>query len=156
VAHPGSFLDYLGFTIHYLVNQDDPPNLTRVDEDGVSLRVFTSVWDTYLYGLFWEGGGQSFNSARGDITQPGVALAKGDPFYKAEDFQEAGIIKTWALADNIFLTADFRAQFILNEFEHIAHLNVTWSDAFALFEDYFSKKKPKPARPPKGYWPQPR
>ena len=118
--------------------------------------MFTTVWDTYLYGLFWEGGSQNFNSARGDVTQPGQALAKGDPFYKAEDFQEAGLIKTWDLANNIFLTFDFRAQFIQNGFQNIVHLKVTWRDAFALFEEYFSKKKPEPRRAPGTYWPQPR
>jgi len=154
--NPGGFFDNIGFTIHYLANEDDPPALPQVDEQGVSVRVFTTVWDTYLYGLFWDGGSQNFNSARGDITQPGIALAKGDPFYKANDFQEAGFIKTWDLADNIYLTLDFRAQFIQNEFEHIAHLNVTWRDAFALFEEYFSKKQSEPRQAPDTYWPQPR
>ena len=151
-----SFFENIGFTLHYLTNQDNPPGMPEVEDQGVSLRVFTTVWDTYLYGLFWDGGSPNFNSARGDITQPGVALAKGDPFYRADDFQEAGVIKALELADNIYLTFDLRAQFIQNEFEHIAHLNVTWRDAFALFEEYFSKKKAEPRQSPKTYWPRPR
>ncbi|MGP0629037.1 hypothetical protein ACTRW9_05000 [Nitrospina sp. 32_T5] len=156
ILHPGSFLDNIGFTIHYLVNQDDPPALPQVDEEGVALRVFATVWDTYVYGLFWEGGSAHFNSPRGDSTQPGVPLAKGDPFYKAEDFQEVGVIKTWTLGNNIYLTGDVRGQYILDRFVHIAHLNVTWRDSFALFEEFFSKKRPDPTRPPQVYWPQPR
>ena len=85
---------------------------------------------------------------------PGMPLAKGDPFYKAKDFQEVGVVKTWELADNVHVTGDFRVQFILNQVENIMHLNVGWSGTFPLFEDYFQKHKSHRGDPPPDYWPK--
>ena len=43
---------------------------------------------------------------------PGVALSKGDPFYRARIYDEVGIVKTWQLADEVIATADLRGQFL--------------------------------------------
>ncbi len=136
-------LDEIGFTVHYLYNSDDPPALPQVDDEGISARFFATLWDTYFYFLMWQGGSQTFNSPRGDITMPGIPLAKGDPFYKSNHFEEAGIVKTWELAEGVSLTFDFRGQFIVGEFVQIYALNFTWRESFPLFSDYFKNKKKK-------------
>ncbi len=136
-----SFLDEIGFTVHHLYNQDDPPALPLVDEEGLAVRAFATLWDTHFYYLNWDGGSQNFNSARGDILQPGIPLAKGDPFYKASNFWEVGVNKTWQLADKVTISVDLRGQFVLDQFEQIYAFNFTWRDSFPLFEDYFKKRQ---------------
>ncbi len=136
-----SFLDEIGFSVHHLYNQDDPPTLPAVDDEGLAVRAFTTLWDTRFYYLNWDGGSQNFNSPRGDVTQPGIPLAKGDPFYKASSFWEVGVAKTWELSDKVTVSVDLRGQFVLDQFEQIYALNFTWRESFPLFEDYFSKKK---------------
>lgn len=137
-----NWLDEIGFTIYYLQNTDDPPALPKVEEDGMAYRAFVTVWDTYIYYQHWRGGSLNFNSPRGDITMPGVPLAKGDPIYRAPIFDEVGLIKTWELADEVIATVDFRAQFLLGRFEPIIALNITWRPEFPMFEEYFKTRTP--------------
>ena len=88
-----------------------------------------------------DGGSQNFNSARGDVLQSGIPLAKGEPFYKASNFWEVGVNKTWQLADKVTISVDLRGQFVLDQFEHIYAFNFTWRESFPLFEDYFKKRQ---------------
>jgi hypothetical protein len=141
------WLNELGFTIHYLQNSDDPPALPKVDDSGMAYRAFITVWDTYIYYQHWRGGSLNFNSPRGDVTMPGIPLAKGDPLYRARIYDEVGLIKTWQLADEVIATVDLRAQFTLGRFQPIMALNVTWRPKFPLFENYF-KNRTKPAPEP--------
>ncbi len=136
-----NFLDEIGFSVHHLYNQDDPPALPTVDDEGLAVRAFATLWDTQFYYLNWDGGSQNFNSPRGDVTQPGIPLAKGDPFYKASNFWEVGVAKTWELSDKVTVSVDLRGQFVLDQFEQIYAFNFTWRESFPLFGDYFSKKK---------------
>ena len=140
-----SWLDEIGFTIHYLQNTDDPPGLPKVDEEGVAYRAFLTICDTYIYYQHWRGGSLNFNSPRGDVTMPGEALSKGDPLYRARIYDEVGIVKTWQLADEVIATADLRAQFLLGRFQPLMAFNITWRPKFPLFEEYFkTRKRPKP------------
>jgi hypothetical protein len=147
------WLDEIGFTVHYLYNSDDPPELPKVDEDGMAYRAFLTVWDTYIYYQHWRGGSLNFNSPRGDITMPGVPLAKGDPMYRARIFDEIGVVKTWQLADEVIATIDLRAQFLLGRFQPIMAFNITWRTEFPLFEEYFKTRtppRPEAIEPPIG------
>ncbi len=142
---PGGSLDWLdeiGFTVHYLQNTDSPPALPEVDDEGMAYRGFLTVWDTYVYYQHWRGGSLNFNSPRGDITLPGIALAKGDPLYRARIYDEVGIIKTWELADEVIATLDVRGQFTLGRFQPIVAVNITWRPKFPLFEEYFKTRTP--------------
>ncbi|MEE8259484.1 MAG: hypothetical protein V3R14_00650, partial [Nitrospinaceae bacterium] len=142
-----NWLDEIGFTVHYLYNSDDPPALPLVDEEGMAYRAFVTVWDTYIYYQHWRGGSLNFNSPRGDVTMPGVPLAKGDPLYRARIYDEVGLIKTWQLADEVIATLDVRGQFLLGRFQPIVTANITWRPKFPLFEDYF-KNRTRPAPEP--------
>ncbi len=147
------WLDEAGFTIHYLQNSDDPPALSRVDDEGMAYRAFVTVWDTYIYYQHWRGGSLNFNSPRGDAAMPGVPLAKGDPLYRARIYDEVGAVKTWELADEVIATVDLRGQFMLGRFQPIIAVNFTWRPKFPLFEDYFKNRtRPTPERiePPIG------
>ena len=134
-------LEELGFTVHYLRNKDDPTDRPDVEESGIATRVFAKVWGTDVHFLYWDGGSDNFNSSKGDIITPGVALAKGDPIYKAEDFQEIGFARSWMLSDEVSLDVDFRGQFIQDEVGAVFAFNFTWKPQFSLFEDYFAKKR---------------
>ena len=84
---------------------------------------------------------------------PGVPLAKGNPLYRAEKFDEVGLIKTWDLADEVIATFDFRAQFLLGRFLPRLALNITWRPEFPMFEEYFKTRtppQPEPIEPPIG------
>lgn len=147
------WLDEIGFTIYYLENTDAPPALPEVDEEGMAYRAFFTIWDTYIYYQHWRGGSLNFNSPRGDVTMPGVPLAKGDPIYRAEKFDELGLVKTWDLADEVIATFDFRALFLLGRIEPIVGLNFTWRPEFPIFEEYFKTRtppQPEPIEPPIG------
>ncbi|MDH3256687.1 MAG: hypothetical protein OEM27_03640 [Nitrospinota bacterium] len=147
------WLDEIGFTVHYLRNSDDPPALPEVNDSGMAYRAFVTVWDTYVYYQHWRGGSLNFNSPRGDVTMPGIALSKGDPMYRARIYDEVGVVKTWQLADEVIATIDLRAQFLLGRFQPIAVFNITWRPEFPLFEDYFktrSRPKPEAIEPPIG------
>jgi hypothetical protein len=148
-----SWLDEIGFTVHYLKNTDSPPVLPQVSEEGMAYRAFLTVWDTYIYYQHWRGGSLNFNSPRGDITMPGEPLSKGDPMYRARIYDEVGIVKTWELADEVIATVDLRAQFLLGKFQPIMVVNVTWRPEFPLFEEYFKTRtppKPETIEPPIG------
>jgi len=138
------WLSEIGFTVHYLQNSDDPPALPKVDDNGMAYRAFVTAWDTYIYYQHWRGGSLNFNSPRGDVTMPGIALSKGDPLYRARIYDEVGVVKTWQLADEVIATVDLRAQFLLGRFEPLVALNITWRPTFPLFEDYF-KNRTRPA-----------
>jgi hypothetical protein len=145
-----SFLDEIGFTVHYLQNTDDPPALPETDEEGMAYRAFLTVWDTYVYYQHWRGGSINFNSPRGDVTMPGEALAKGDALYRARIYDEVGVVKSWQLADEVIATMDFRAQFLLGRFQPLFAFNITWRPEFSLFEDYFKNRnqpRPEPIEP---------
>lgn len=147
------WLDEIGFTVYYLYNSDDPPILPQVSENGTAYRGFITVWDTYIYYQHWRGGSLNFNSPRGDFSMPGEPLAKGDPIYRASQFDEVGLIKTWDLADEVIATLDFRAQFLLGRFEPVMVLNFTWRPEFPIFEEYFKTRtppQPDPIEPPIG------
>jgi len=137
----GGILDELGFTVHYLYNKDIPPDFPKADEDGIAARVFAKLWDVYFYALAWEGGSQDFNSSQGDATHPGIALAKGDPIYKADNFQEVGFSKTWLLADDVTLDVAARGQYIEDKVGAIFMVSFTWAPSIALFEDYFAGRR---------------
>lgn len=139
----GGILDEIGFTVHYLYNADFPTDFPTAREDGIATKIFTRMWDVYFYALAWNGGSQDFNSAQGDSLRPGVPLAKGDPIYKADDFQEVGFIKTWRLADEVTLDLGARGQYIDDMVGGVFLFNFTWSPSIALFEDYFASR---PAR----------
>ena len=136
------WLDEIGFTVHYLHNSDDPPGLPKVEDEGMAYRAFLSIWDTYIYFQHWRGGSLNFNSPRGDVTMPGIALSKGDPLYRTRIYDEVGIVKTWQLADEVIATVDLRGQFLLGQFQPIMTVNVTWRPKFPLFEEYFRTRTP--------------
>lgn len=136
------WLDEIGFTVHHLLNSDDPPFLPKVEDEGMAYRAFLTTWDTYIYYQHWRGGSINFNSPRGDITMPGIALAKGDPLYRVRIHDEVGIVKTWQLADEVTATVDLRAQFLLGRFQPLMALNFTWRPEFPLFEEYFRTRTP--------------
>ena len=140
-----SWLDEIGFTVHYLHNSDDPPGLPKVEDEGMAYRAFLSICDTYVYYQHWRGGSLNFNSPRGDITMPGVVLSKGDPLYRARIYDEVGIVKTWQLADEVIATIDLRTQFLLGQIEPLMAINVTWRPKFPLFEEYFRTRTPPKA-----------
>jgi hypothetical protein len=83
-AGSSNWLSEIGFTVHYLQNSDDPPALPKVDDNGMAYRAFVTPWDTYIYYQHWRGGSLNFNSPRGDVTMPGIALSKGDPLPRAD------------------------------------------------------------------------
>lgn len=141
-AGSSGWLDEIGFTVHHLRNSDDPPTLPMVEDEGMAYRAFVTVWDTYVYYQHWRGGSINFNSPRGDITMPGMALAKGDPLYRVRIHDEVGVVKTWQLADEVTATVDLRAQFLLGRFQPIMALNFTWRPEFPLFEEYFRTRTP--------------
>ena len=153
IAGGSGWLDEIGFTVHHLRNSDDPPTLPKVNENGTAYRGFLTVWDTYIYYQHWRGGSLNFNSPRGDVTMPGVALSKGDPLYRARIYDEVGVVKTWQLANEVIATVDLRAQFLLGRFQPIMVFNITWRPEFPLFEDYFKNRArptPEPIEPPIG------
>lgn len=156
-----SFLDEIGFSIHYLTvkNRPAPLNIAacsikgdrtcdiKGDEDGVEGKLFGHFKGVYFHFLFWEGGGREFLSSR------------GDPIYQLERFQEFMIGKTWRLSDSAAITASF--QFINNGdgtmwLENLVSLE--WRFDVPLFRDYFKdlrkqkkiakarKSKRRPAR----------
>ena len=134
-----SFLNEAGFRAHYLYQKDEPFGMPKVDEDGVALRAWVELWGFNLFFGLWDGGSQNFNSGRGDIAQPGIALAKGNPLYRAQDFQEVGLYKIIHLADSVSARLDLRQQFVLDELVEVYALTVQWVEAFDLFEDYFRR-----------------
>ena len=149
---PG-WLDEIGFTVHYLKNIDDPPGLPEVDEEGMAYRAFLTVGGAYVYYQHWRGGSLNFNSPRGDVTMPGIPLAKGDVMYRARIYDEVGVVKSWQLADEVIATADVRGQFLLGRFQPIMVFNITWRPEFPLFEEYFKTRtppKPESIEPPIG------
>lgn len=139
-AGSSSWLNEIGFTVHYLQNTDDPPNSAQVDEEGMAYRGFFTVWDTYVYYQHWRGGSINFNSPVGDSTMPGEALSKGDPMFRARIYDEVGVVKAWQLAEEVIATVDLRGQFLLGRFHPVMVFNITWRPEFSLFEEYFKSR----------------
>ena len=97
----------------------------------MAYRAFVTVWNTFVYYKHWRGGSINFNSPRGDITMPGMALAKGNPLYRVR------------IHDEVTATVVLRAQFLLGRFQPIMALNFTRRPEFPLFEEYFRTRTPQ-------------
>lgn len=134
-----NFFDTLGFSVHYVKVKDEPSGELPVSkEGGVLTRFFARVWDVDLHFLFWEGGGPQFLTDR------------GDPLYKADDYQEFGVQKTFWLADDVGLTAGFKGQYVEGNFVHENLVSVKWHVDFPILPDYvrnLSKTLPYRDRP---------
>ena len=119
---------------------DEPANVPKVDETGVAAQAWINLWGINFVGRIWHAEGLSFNSRRGDIGQPGIALAKGNPLYRTDDFQELGFYKIFQLADTISMRFDLREQWVMDQTVEVYALTFQWVEGFDLFEDYFRKK----------------
>lgn len=135
-----SFFKEAGFRVHYLYQEDEPAGLIKLDERGVAVRAWVNLWGVNLVGRFWNADGGNFNSRRGDLGQPGIALAKGNPLYRAEEFQEVGIYKVFQLAESVSMRFDLRQQWVLDESVEVYAVTFQWVDGFDLFENYFRKR----------------
>ncbi len=134
-----TFFKEPGVRVHYLYQKEEAAGLQDIDESGFTLHGWVNLWGFNLFGRIWSADGSNFNSRRGDIEQPGIALSKGNPLYRAEDFQEIGLYKVWHLADSVSMRLDLRQQFVLDELVEVYGLTFQWVEGFDLFEDYFSK-----------------
>ncbi len=135
-----SFFREAGFRVHYLYQEDEPAGVIKLDERGVAVRAWVNLWGVNLVGRFWNADGGNFNSRRGDLGQPGIALAKGNPLYRAEEFQEVGIYKVFQLAESVSMRFDLRQQWVLDESVEVYAVTFQWVDGFDLFENYFRKR----------------
>ncbi len=135
-----SFFKEAGFRVHYLYQKDEPARMLKVDENGVAVKAWVNLWGVNFVGKFWNADGGNFNSRRGDIAQPGIALAKGNPLYRADEFQEIGLYKIWQLADSVSMRFDLRQQWVLDETVEVYGVTFQWVEGFDLFEDYFRKR----------------
>ncbi len=133
------FFKEAGFRVHYLYQKDEPAGVTGVEENGIAARAWVNLWGINFVGKIWHADGYNFNSRRGDIGQPGIALAKGNPLYRADDFQELGLYKVFQLAETVSLRFDLREQWVLDQTVEVYGLTFQWVEGFELFEDYFRK-----------------
>ena len=134
------FFKEAGFKVHYLYQMDEPASVPKVDETGVAAQAWVNLWGINFVGKIWHAEGRSFNSRRGDVGQPGIALAKGNPLYRADDFQELGLYKIFHLADTVSMRFDLRQQWVMDQTVEVYALTFQWVEGFDLFEDYFRKK----------------
>lgn len=128
------FLDEVGITLHYLSNRHtlETPTTANPETDGNGIlgKVFVKFRDgAELYYQQWDSDDNNFKPA------------KGDPLYKATDYKEVGIERTWLIGEGISLTASIKGQWVEGNFVHIDFLSVNWRGIFPLFEDYFRKIK---------------
>lgn len=127
------FLDEVGVTMNYLYNRNSPFTTTvknpKSDGSGVLGKIFIDFGEIEFYYQQWW---SKDNNFRPD---------KGDPLYKAKDYKEFGIEKTFLIGEGIFLTTAFKGQWLQGQFVHIDHLSVSWQGEFSLFEHYFEKIK---------------
>ncbi len=148
-----SFFREAGVKVHYLYQKDEPAGAPELDENGVAVKAWVNLWGINFVGRIWNADGGNFNSRRGDAGQPGIALAKGNPLYRADEFQEIGLYKVWQLAETVSMRFDLRQQWVLDESVEVYGLTFQWVDGFDLFEDYFRKHwksgNKKSARKPK-------
>ncbi|MFQ5481298.1 MAG: hypothetical protein ACE5ER_00965, partial [Nitrospinaceae bacterium] len=134
-----SFLQGAGAAVHYLYQKDEPPLAAKLEGDGIAARVWVDVMGFNVYFLNWDAGDPGFHSRRGDAAMPGVALAKGNPLYGADDFQEVGISRLWPLADAVHLRLDLRQQFVQDQMVEVYALTVQWREDFDLFANFFRR-----------------
>ena len=121
----------MGASLHYLYNYDKPSgNNPKLNSSGVLGKLFIRFMETteFYYQQWWS---------KNNNFKP----EKGDPLYKAKDYLEFGIEKTFPIGDVIHLTTSFKGQWVEGQFVHIDFLSVSWQGEFSLFEDYFKKIK---------------
>lgn len=147
-----SFIEQLGFTIHYLKATNEP-SLADVangelwaEEDGVVGKIFGSINGIYFHFLFWDGGSREFISPR------------GDPLYQTDKFQEFMVEKTWQLSDSASITANLQIQQVDKDIFYENLVSLEWRFDVPLFREYFKdlskqkrlaktrKQKRRPAR----------
>ncbi len=122
-----SFFQELGADFHYMKVKNEPLGMPETKEDGTVGKIFARLLDIDFYYKFWSGGGMDFQTA------------KGDPLYRADDFQEFGVEKSIFLTDQIILTAGFKGQWVLDKFVHEDLISLKWRTNFPLFPEYFKK-----------------
>jgi hypothetical protein len=136
-----SFLDYLGFTGHYLKVKHEPGPADKLngdidaEEDGIRAKVFGSIYDTYFHIMYWDGGSREF------------IVPRGDPLYQVDHYTEIMLEKSWQLSDSAAIRANFKMEFLEEETFYENLVSLEWRFDVPLFKNYFKNlEKEKKAK----------
>ncbi|MGV7219937.1 MAG: hypothetical protein ACQ9MH_00275 [Nitrospinales bacterium] len=139
-SHGPSFLDYIGFSGHYLSVKNEPGpvdimnclatnplnnNCGDTEENGILGKVFGSIYDTYFHIMYWDGGSPEF------------IVPRGDPLYQVENYTEVMIEKSWQLSDSASIRANFKMEFLENDNFYENLVSLEWRFDVPLFRQYF-------------------
>ena len=126
-----SFLDYIGFSGHYLSVTNEPGKIDKAngdieaEETGILGKVFGSIYDTYFHVMYWDGGSREF------------IVPRGDPIYQVESYTEFMLEKSWQLSDSAAIRANFKMEFLEDETFYENLVSLEWRFDVPLFRKYF-------------------